>query len=288
MAGLGYYIREGISGFARNRSATFSAIAITTLVLFILSLFLLIIFNIREIIDEAKSEIAIYVYISEDYVDTELMKEKIYEVEGVESIDYISSEMAEQEFRKTFKEEADMLEVLDKNYFPASYRISVVEEMRDEDSISVISSKVAEIEGVSDVDYGEEWVEKVSGFEKRLKIVALVIGVLLGFINIIVVSNAIKLIILGRVEKISIIRLVGATDGFIKTPFIIEGLLIGVLGGIFSSAILYGILFILSRYGGFDFIFLPFTYLLSITVGGALLGMVASGISTSSYLRKLR
>lgn len=288
MASFGFYLKEGLSGFLRNRSATVSAIAITTLILFIMSLFLLIIFNIRLIIEEAKKGLFIYVYLVDEHEDTELIKEKIYEIEGIENIDFISKKEAEREFRQTFKDEAYMLDVLDRNYFPSSYRIEVVEGMKNEEAIADISSKISSIEGVDEVDFGREWVERISSFENKLRIFGLVIGVLLALINIIIVSNAIRLIILGRTEKITIIRLVGATDGFIRTPFIIEGLIIGALGGVLALAILYGINAVLSGYGVLDFQKLPLLYNLAIVVGGAVLGVIASYISTSTYLRKLR
>jgi cell division transport system permease protein len=288
MADFGYYLKEGFSGFFRNRSATFSAIAITTLILFIMSLFLIIIFNIRLIIDEVKEEFYIYVYLKEGYEDTELVKENIYKIEGIETIDYISKDEAEQEFRESFKDEADMLDILDKNYFPASYRITLVSDLREEDTITSIASDISSIDGVDEVDYGQEWVEKISEFEEKLRIISFVIGIILAIINITIISNAIKLIILGRSEKIHLSRLVGATDGFIRMPFVIEGFVIGILGGLLSSGISYALIEVLNKYEIVKFEYLTFKYIIILISGGALLGIIASLISTSVFLKRVR
>lgn len=285
MANTGYFLKEAFAGFSRGKAATSSAIAITTFTFLILAVFLLIAHNLRLIIIEAKKEVSIEAYIYEGVANPQYLGKKILDIEGVAGVEYISKEDAEEEFRSSFENDASLLGVLEKNYFPASYRIKLSEEMHSPQWVAEVASKVVALKEVEDVDYMREWLDNLTSAIHIIQVVGLVVGILLGLISIVVIGNAIRLTVLARSERISIMRLVGATSGFVRIPFLIEGLLVGIIGGAMAVGLVYLGCWLLNREALLTISYLPGSYNLALVGSAGLIGVLGAFIAVRKHLK---
>lgn len=285
MANLGYIFKEALGGFTRGKAVTFSAVAITAFTFLILAVFLLIAYNLRLVIIEAKKDVTVEAYIYENVTNPQYLGKKILEIDGVAGVEYISKEEAEKEFRASFENDASLLEVLDKNYFPASYRIKLTPEMNNPTGVAEVASKIASLKEVEDVDYMREWLDNLSQAVRIIQVSGFIIGVLLALISIVVIGNAIRLTVFARSERIYIMRLVGATSGFVRTPFLIEGCLVGLLGGGLAIGLVLLGCWALNYQGLLVVTYLPIVYNLGLVFAAGLVGVLGAFFAVSKHLR---
>lgn len=237
-----YSIKEGIAGLFRAKFSTMVTISIITLSLIVIGVFLIFTINSKRVIDSIQDRIELEVFIDNSYdlEKTEQLKEKIVLINGVKEIEYISKEQAAEIFKQQFDQ--DIFEILDDNPLPSSFQISLLKEYRTSTQAESIIEKLKTLEGVDDVVFRRDIL---AAFEKYMNIAFIVIVTIGGLLllgSMFLVSNTIKLTILARLEIINIMKLVGATKGFIRRPFVVEGLFQGIIGSCMAIAFLFGIL----------------------------------------------
>jgi len=232
-----FFIREGFGSLKRNR--TMSAAAITSVIasLLVIGIFFIIVLNIDYAATKLESQIEMMVYLndglSENIVST--MGTEIRSINGVQSVEFISKTVALKNLEKNWGENSYLLEGLDgDNPLPDAFLIT----LSDPTLASGVAMSVSSISNIEKVVYGKEELAKLLSTTYVLRMSSVVIILILLFISIFIIANTIKLTLYARRREIGIMKFVGATDWFVRMPFIIEGIIVGVIGAATASVIL--------------------------------------------------
>ena len=291
---LVYFLRKALENIWTNpflSLVTLSTIAISML---ILGLFSLIYLNVQQSLHQMGGELQITAYLQETISSeqAEVLRSKVADWPEVEGITYISKEQALARFRSQLREYAGILEGLKENPLPASLELTLMPQYGRSGNIKELSTRLGRLPGVAEVQYGRKWMAKLRVFVEVMKLVGITVGGLLLIATIFVISNTIKLTFYSRREELEIMRLVGATDFFIKAPFLIEGLLHGLGGALLAAGGLS--LLILFLFSHLDLPLrlavmagsLPTGQLVAGFLGlGLLLGVLGSMVSLRRFLR---
>lgn len=291
---LVYFLRKALENIWTNpflSLVTLSTIAISML---ILGLFSLIYLNVQQSLHQMGDELQITAYLQETISSeqAEVLRSKVADWPEVEGITYISKEQALARFRSQLREYAGILEGLKENPLPASLELTLIPQYGRSGNIKELSTRLGRLSGVAEVQYGRKWMAKLRVFVEVMKLVGITVGGLLLIATIFVISNTIKLTFYSRREELEIMRLVGATDFFIKAPFLIEGLLHGLGGALLAAGGLS--LLILFLFSHLDLPLrlavmagsLPMGQLVAGFLGlGLLLGVLGSMVSLRRFLR---
>ena len=207
-------------------------------------------------------------------------------IDGVESVDFISKDEAARIFRQEFGE--DITQVLDFNPLPPSLKIRLKPDFRTAAAASAISDRVAAIEGIESVRYRKGLLELIDARTRAVHNLSLVLGVLISLSAVFLVSNTIRLAIYAKRRLIRTMELVGATKAFIRSPFLLEGMLQGLLGGLVASGILYILIEYTLRLLSPElsgYVQMSRTFYLAVVGTGMGLGFVGSAISVARFIR---
>lgn len=254
---LGYSTKEAFRHFFRNWTTSFGAVITIFLSLFIIGVFIVGSVLVNSAIGNVEDQVTIQAYISDDASDeaVEAYQDKLERMDNVKNVEFVSKEDALEEYSSSISSNADAtLSALDgQNPLPRSFRIemedpSQVEAMADEikadsdfreivdDANTDVDDKDADV--AENVRYGQEEVSRLFQLTNYIRIAAVVLVALLTFVAFIFINNTIRLSITARRREIAIMRLVGASNGFIRGPFITEGVLQALLGALFSIGVL--------------------------------------------------
>jgi cell division transport system permease protein len=203
----------------------------------ILGLFSLIYLNVQQSLHQMGGELQITAYLQETISSEQakVLRSKVADWPEVERITFISKEQALARFRSQLREYAGILEGLKENPLPASLEVTLMPQYGRSGNIKELSTRLGRLPGVAEVQYGRKWMAKLRVFVEVMKLVGITVGGLLLIATIFVISNTIKLTFYSRREELEIMRLVGATDFFIKAPFLLEGLLHGLGGALLAA-----------------------------------------------------
>ena len=291
---LFYFLRKALGNIWTNpflSLVTLSTIAISML---ILGLFSLIYLNVQQSLHQMGGELQITAYLQETISSEQakVLRSKVADWPEVEKISYITKEQALARFRSQLREYAGILEGLKENPLPASLELTLMPQYGRSGNIKEFSTRLGRLPGVAEVQYGRKWMAKLRVFVEVMKLVGITVGGLLLIATIFVISNTIKLTFYSRREELEIMRLVGATDFFIKAPFLIEGLLQGLGGALLAAGGLS--LLVLFLFSHLDLPLrlavmagsLPTGQLVAGFLGlGLLLGVLGSMVSLRRFLR---
>ena len=279
---------------AQNLFVTIVSIATLSLSLLILSAFLLVFTNLQQIIVTSTQSLSVSAYLSDDLSPESLteLKKKVSNLPQVVKINYISKPQALADLKRRLGTQANLLDGIEENPLPASLDIWLKPEYKSPDQIKVLIDRLKGMHGVTDVDYAWEWAERLTRVFNFFKLVGLIIGGLLFLATIFIISNTIRLTLYSRQEEVHILRLIGATEGFIRTPFFIEGLLQGLAGGLTAVLILFLLFKLLVSQitfplglSLFNFSFLAPTATWGIVGSGLFLGFLGSLVSLGRFMR---
>ncbi len=295
---FGLQFRQGISGLWRNRIMSLVAIGSVTAVLLVLGLSLLTIMNINSLADYIESSVEIKAFLEEEVDSSQvtLIESRIRQIYGVKDIAFETKEQALEKYKEQLGNNHSLLEGLEgeNNPFPSSYIVKV----HDPNTIGSIADEIAAFEGVEEVQYGKDVVDRLLKSTDLVRVVGTVLICILALISVFIISNTIKLTVVARRKEISIMKYIGATDSFIRFPFIIEGLMLGIIGAVIASGMVAGIYnyFYISMHRDFGGIFVlisgslaPFaqtlynTSLILLAVG-VVIGTLGSSVSLRRFL----
>ena len=233
-------LKQGFQGSWRNRGMGLASIGSITAVLVILGMVLIIILSINNIVVETKNkfdEIQIYL---EDDIESEKMKEiedKLKSSEGVTDVYFESKDEALEIMKKDWGEESYLLEGLEENPLPNSYIVK----LKDIEYADNVVSKLEGIDGIEEIKYYKDVIEKLLAAANYIKVGGIIIIAILTFVSVFIISNTIKITVTARKREINIMKYVGATNGYIRGPFVIEGIILGLIGAGLSILIVnYG------------------------------------------------
>ena len=291
-----YFFREAIQGIKQNMFTHIVSIGTITFALLTLGIFIITVINLNRIFDDWGKRMQVIVYLDKDANPEEIKKvsERIASLPQTEKTAYVSKEKALTTLKKSLQYQSGILENLDENPLPASLEIRLKEEYQNPQSVKAFVAEIKGIGKVSDVEYGQEWLEKFSAFISMVKLVGTSIGCFLLLATVFIISNTIKLTIYSRREEIEIMKLVGATNFFIQIPFFLEGLIQGFSASLLSLGILYlGYKILISKIiidyslylGYLDLTFLPQNLIIALLSLGILLGIFGCAFSMGRFLK---
>ena len=238
---LGYFIGEGFSNVFKNKKSTGASLMIMCATMIIFGIFLILGENINHFVDEVESEQGIQVFVKNEATQEQIDKlgEDIRAIDGVSTVEFVSKDEALEQMKERFGDKQDLLEGYEgeNNIFTASYVVTLTDLTKSQavqDQINTYTDVVKKITSKDEV------VTTLINLANGIKIVTGVILALLIIISIFIIANTIKLTVHARRKEISIMKYVGATNGFIRWPFIVEGMIIGILASIISIVIVGG------------------------------------------------
>jgi cell division transport system permease protein len=282
----------------RNLRQTWTTQLITCLTVslsvLIFSFFYLIYLNMLSVGDKLSDNLHLVVYL-EDEPGPEMQEQlrlKITQFDQVEKIRFISKEEAYNRFAKQLGDNREILADMPTDFLPASIEVVPLKTLRSLRQVKLFSEYLATLPGSQKVQYGQQWVERFYSFTQLLSIIVLLSGSLLILTATFMVASTIRLTIFGRQEELELLKLVGATNSYIRTPFLLEGLLQGLAGALLGLSALYTLFqwttHHISGAGFFNllsFTFFPFTIISTIVLLSIILCAVGSYASMQKFLR---
>lgn len=287
---IGYFFLMVLRNIRQNLMIHLITTGSIAFSLLILGAVLCIFLNVDDLVKKWRKEVSIVLFLEDNLNPSKIedLKTEISEMLEVDNILYVPKEEALKRLKTQLKNQDGILEGLETNPLPASFEIRLKPRFQNIQSIRTLVQRLKGLSAIDEVQYGEAWIERLTTGFRLIKLVALVIFGLLFMSTVFIISNTIKLAIYARREELEIMRLVGATNLFIKTPFYIEALLQGLVGAVLAVAILFGIyrLFVSKvQMGSLSISFLPSDVILGIVGAGIGLGLFGSLISFRRFIR---
>jgi cell division transport system permease protein len=288
-----YTLSDALRSIRANFTTAILSSLTVAFALAIFSLFLLVFINLNTVVETWGERTHIVVYIKDggEKAGVKSLKKRVAGIPGVKDVKYVSKDEALKALRAELRGQEGILEGIGSNPLPASFEIKLSERHRTPEGVKATVKKLERMDWVDDVQYGAEWVEKFSGFLKFLELSAIVVGVFLAAATLFIISNTIRLTVYARKEEIEIMRYLGATNAFIKVPFLVEGMLQGLFGaGLALGMLLLGRHVVATQippYLGFVLVSpVAFPVLLGALVGvGVALGVAGSLVSMGRFLK---
>ena len=292
-----YLVKKGISSIWKNFLMSFASFCILMVSLLLVSCAVLLMMNVNKIMSNIEDTNEITIYLKEDISDKQVehIKSVLEKNQDITDVKYYSKEQALDDFRDNMAEYSELLDYLDKNPMPETFLVRV----KDLSKIRHVVNTVNDIEGVEQTKAPYDFASVLVQIRNTFTLIGGAVLIALVVVSIVIVSNSIRTSVFARRNEISIMRYVGATSGFIKAPFFVEGMFIGILAGAAAwglTWLIYDSVFALfsadlTVWQMFGFYGLtPFGdimwYVLAVNcVAGALLGAVGTVFSTGKYLK---
>jgi cell division transport system permease protein len=232
-------IKEGLSGFQRAKLSTAVSVLTISISLILLGMFAIVTKNAASLVESIRNKVEIEAFLTEPFKssDADSLRARILSLPGVEKVTFISKEDAAKIFKREFGE--DIHKVLDFNPLPPSFKVTLKEGFRTAEKAEEIQKQIQHLKGVDDVVYRKAILQFIDKRVRTFSLVALGLGILITLSAIVLVSNTIRLAIYSKQQIIQSTELVGATSGFTRLPFILEGVSQGFLGGAIASVVIY-------------------------------------------------
>ncbi|HUL00234.1 MAG TPA: permease-like cell division protein FtsX [Nitrospirota bacterium] len=290
--GLFYFIAEAFRGLRANSIVNLLAVGTISMAMLIVGFFLLVFFNVQNAMNSLGDQLEMSVYLKDgltnhekDYLFSRLKAEA-----GVRKATYLSKAEALTLFKKELKGQETLIQGLGENPLPDSFEISIDHRYANSQRLETLVKKIAAYPGIEDVSYGKQGVEILTGFLKLLMYGGTALAVLLGVSIVFIISNSVRLALYSRGQEIELMQWIGATRHFIQGPFLIEGMMLAMLGSALAIGVLAALFYLLpqevilflSRPNGLDF--LPPAVITYIIMGGGVLGLIGGFISVNKFL----
>ena len=235
---FGYFFHEGLSNMFSHGFMTFAAIGITVACLLIMGTFTLVAVNANGLLEDLEQENEILAYVDETYTEQQAraLQSQLEKIPNVVSATYISREQAMKDFAAEYPDE-EMFQDLDPDILEDRYAVKIA----DLESLSQTIRSVEKIEGIVDVNAHEEIAGGFITVRNVATVVCVALIAILFVVSVFIISNTIKLTTFDRREEIAIMRMVGATNGFIRWPFVYEGFMLGFLGAVIAFFLQWGL-----------------------------------------------
>ena len=238
-----YLLREAITNLHANRGNVMIGIVTTAFTLVCFGVFLLLYLNIKNLTGTFQSDIEVIVYLDPEASEqvVSLVQKRLRTEPAAVALTFVSKEQALREFSEQFPDESLLLEGMEGNPLPASLVVNLSPRFLDTESLGAFAERVKQLPGVTHVAYSQDWVDTLALVVSYFELGAVVIGTILAVATVTIIANTIRLSLHTRKEEIEILRLIGATGVFIAIPYVIEGMILGAVGGGLSLALLKGV-----------------------------------------------
>ena len=287
-----YFTQEVFRSLKRNNWMSFASVGTVAVSLFVLGVFLILVLNMNRLAATLESQVQISVYLQDDLkqADREDLQQDIAHMQGIESIRYVSRDEAKARLADRLGDQKYLLDALgDKNPLPDSFELTVVHP----DMVETAAKAIEHMNGVESAKYGQDVVEHLFDITRLMRIFGVALMVLLAGATIFIISNTIRLTVFARRKEIAIMKYVGATDWFIRWPFLMEGVVLGFIGGILAAIALRSFYAAMAAkiYNTLAFFPLmpqyPFMNYVTMTIilSGMVVGAIGSTISLKRFLK---
>lgn len=234
---INYLLKEGIKNLFKNKKSTISSLMIMCATILIFGLFFVIGENINAFVQNVADAQEIRVIIKKDATESEIeeLGKQILEIEGVRNAEFVSEEDA-LDYMKEWLGEDTLAGYEDRNIFSAAYDVTLTDlELNNE-----VQESIRQLDNIKNIESSNKVISQIISIAKGIRIITAGILVLLIIISVSIIANTIKLAVHSRRKEISIMKYVGATNNFIRWPFLVEGIIIGVIAGLISVLIIGG------------------------------------------------
>lgn len=287
-----YIVRETMISLKRNSWMSFASIGTVAVSLFVFGMFLILVMNMNRMVASLESQVEISVYVKDEVSDSGIhaLEERITQMQGVESVKYVDRETAMVRFRERLGDQQFLLDSLgETNPLPNSFEVRILRP----DMVRTAAEAIAEMPGVETAKYGQDVVEHLFDITRLVRLFGLALMFVLALATLFIISNTIRLTVFARRKEVAIMKYVGATDWFIRWPFLLEGIVLGCLGGIVAALILRGAYRMIAAkiYDTLAFFPLipenPFLHYVTaaILICGMIVGALGSTISLKKFLK---
>lgn len=287
-----YYIREVFISLRRNNWMSVASIGTVAVSLFIFGMFLMMVMNMNKLAENMESQVQINVYLL-DKVDREQARDiekDLKEIEGVESVGFVTKDEAMERFKDRLGDQKTLLDALDEtNPLPDSFEVTVT----NPDLVKTAAEKMEKLEGVECAKYGQDVMEHLFEITRLLRIFGFTLMLVLAFATLFIISNTIRLTVFARRKEIAIMKYVGATDWFIRWPFVMEGMVLGLFGSIIAAMVLRTAYTAMAEKVYDTLAFFPLipeqpflTYItIVVVISGMVVGAIGSAVSIKKFLK---
>lgn len=293
---LRFFFRQALAALLRSFGVTALAVGTIGVALAVLATFVIIVANLDRVADQLGRDVEISAYLKRGLTlaEGEALAAQAKAWAEVEVARYLPSELAMEEFKASLGEDGVLLEGLPPDVLPASLEITLHPHPWTGTEVQAIGARLKGLSGVEDVRYGQEELDRVNALLSFARVGTLVLGFALCLATILIVSNTIRLTVYARRDEIDIMSLVGATNAFVRAPFVLEGAIQGLLGGGLAVASLVvlenGLRVGLERglsyaYGPIELSVVPLELYIYLLILGLVLGLVGSLLAVGKFLR---
>ncbi|MBW1759722.1 MAG: ABC transporter permease [Deltaproteobacteria bacterium] len=236
-----FFVKQAIQDILSNRflyGVTVITIAFSILIVSAFGLFFL---NVYDMIYSWKKEVRMMVYLKKDINEDQLfdLKRKIKGISGISNATFISRDEALKYLKEQMKRQSSLLDNLEKNPLPDAFEITISQSIANPEKIESIATRVEVFPQVEDVEYGQRWIGRFINIFNLFRLAGFTMSCLFLMATVFIVANTIRLVLYSKREELEIMRIVGASNIFIKAPFYIVGILEGAVGGVIGIAGLF-------------------------------------------------
>lgn len=288
-----YFVRQAMRNMVENRLVHLIGLGTMVIAFLMFDAFILIFVNLNSWTQEQGRSLTMSIYFEgePERAVIENIKKELLQY-PVSITDFISKDDALKSLRKQLGEKAGLLDGLGENPLPASLEIVLSRDVSGDSLPYELKTRLERIHGIDEVQYSQEWVERFQAIMGAVKIIGLVFGGLLFLAALFIITNTVKLTIYSRKDEIEILKLVGATNRFVKIPFLIEGSIQGFLGGSVALIVLFLVyVAIITKvdlsigFASLDIIFLSPQFILLLLLMSSIIGFIGSTVSLGRFFR---
>ena len=292
----GYFLKRALRNMRQSPILSLASVATIAVALALLAFFAIAVLNVQQLTASWEETLAIVAYL-DDVPDDKIVKGWVNDIESypeVAKVTFVSRNAAYERFRKRLGDDADLIEGLGPEVLPASLEISFADDWRNEAAIANVVERLRKDHRFNDLQYGQGWLEKLEAFLLLLRVSGSALGGFLIFAALVIVANTIKLTLYVRQDELEAMAMVGGTSLFIKLPYLVEGALQGLLGGVTALGLSFLVFQVVLQKSlgslllitGIDTIhFLPPVWQGMLVVGGSLIGLLGSLFALRKFVR---
>ncbi|MEN8687288.1 MAG: permease-like cell division protein FtsX [Desulfuromonadales bacterium] len=292
----GYFFRRALRNMQQSPVLSLASVGTIAVALALLAFFAIAVLNVQQLTASWGESLAIVAYLDEIPGDS-IIKGWVTDIERYPEVDkvaFVSRDQAFERFRQRLGDDAGLVEGLGPDILPASLEISLADQSRNQAAVTAVVDRLRVDHRFTDLQYGQGWLEKLEAFLLLLRVSGAALGGFLVFAALVIVANTIKLTLYARQDELDAMVMVGATSLFIKLPFLVEGALQGLLGGLTALGLSFLVFEVVLQKSlgslllitGIDTIhFLPLLWQIMLILGGGVIGLLGSLFALRKFVR---
>jgi len=288
------YYRRAIQDLLSNRFLNGVTVVTISLSILIVSSFALFLANVGDLVNIWRRGVRMMVYLQPDLQRDRVpgLRAEIQSMYGVAEASFIPKEEALDRLREQMQRQSSIMIGLDHNPLPDAFEVRMIPTTQTEDKMETLATELEKLAEVDEVEYGQQWIGRLTSVFNLFRLAGSALGALFFMAAVFIVANTIRLLIYARREEVEIMRLVGATDGFIKAPFYLEGMILGALGGMIGLGSLFLMYVAVSSNveasltgGSFTLRFLPLKMVGAIWISSIVVGWFGCYLSLKQFMK---